>query len=488
VRARSLPSIFAGTLALVVATVGAVRAEPAVRLGTSSDAQPGLYRVAVAERIPPAVAVTGAYGYTERLAGAPGASHRVAGRLAGAVGVLPWLNVGGVFDARYDRHSGDGGTMLDGGVALRGGGTLGSLRLGAELKAWVPGSEQAATTFRATSLDARALFGADLGSALLALNAGYRLDRGAEAGERAPRLGFGDRAALGLSDFDAVLAGAGVAVPVGRIDVLAEVSANVLIGRGAPPFTQSPLHATAGGRMHLSERLSVELLVDGSLGKRSAVGPAEPLVPLEPRIGGLVGLRYRFVADTSNVAAVPPPAAKPAAPVAVRPVAPVDAPFEVTLTDEEGAPVRGAEVTVEVGDRTEVLTGDHPGLYRNERVPKGAAKLVVKAPGFEPFERDVIVEPGKSVRLPATLKSLPAPSQVRGMVRSFGGQALAAKVRVDPLGLETTTDETGAFQLDVAPGSYEVTIQAEGYESQRRKVRIDPQGVVILNADLVRKK
>jgi hypothetical protein len=127
-------------------------------------------------------------------------------------------------------------------------------------------------------------------------------------------------------------------------------------------------------------------------------------------------------------------------------------------------------------------------VYRHDRVPKGPAKLVVKAPGYEPFERDVVVEPGKSVRLPAKLKALPPPSQVRGVVRSFGGQVLVAKVRVDPLGVETTTDETGAFQVDVAPGSYDVTIEAEGYESQRRQVRVDAQGVVILNADLVRKK
>jgi uncharacterized membrane protein len=191
---------------------------------------------------------------------------------------------------------------------------------------------------------------------------------------------------------------------------------------------------------------------------------------------------------TKAATIVATPAPVTATPKVLPPAAPAaDAPFEVVVVDEQGVPVRGADVAVKVGDQSVPLAGDD-GRYRNERVPKGPAKLLIQAPGYEPFERDVVVEPGKSVSLPTTLKSLPPPSQVRGVVRSFGGQGLVAKVRVEPLGVETTTDETGAFQVDVPPGSYGVTIEAPGYESQRRQVRVDTQGVVILNADLVRKK
>jgi hypothetical protein len=377
--------------------------------------------------------------------------------------------------------------MLDGALAARVAAKLGSLRLGAELKGWLPGAEDAATTFGATSVDARLLFGAYFGGAIAAVTAGYRLDRSAEAGERAPRLGFGDRAALGLSDFDAVLIGVGAVVPLGAVEILAEVSGDVLVGAGAPSVAASPLHATAGARWALSAPLSLELLVDGSLGKRPKVGATEPLVPIDPRIGGLIGLRYRFTPKrAAPVAATPTP--HRVAPAVTPPAAvPADAPFEVVLVDEQGVPVRGADVTLRSGEQSAPLTGDDAGRYRNEHVPKGPAKLVIKAPGYEPFERDVVVEPGKAMSLPAALKSLPPPSQVRGVVRTFGGRALVAKVRVEPLGVETTTDETGAFQVDVAPGSYDVTIEAPGYETQRRQVRVDAQGVVILNADLVRK-
>jgi hypothetical protein len=486
VRAPRNASSLVGIPALLTALAADVCAETVERTSAASDAQPGIVRVPVAESTRPTVALSGAYGYTEKLDGARGASHRLGGRLAGAVGVLPWLNLGTIANARHDRHPGDSGTLLDGALAARVAAEIGSLRVGGEVKGWVPGAEEARTTFGAVSLDARLLFAARLGGALAALTAGYRLDRGAEAGERAPRLGFGDRAALGLSEFDAVLVGAGVAVPFGRVEALAEVSGDLLVGGGAPPLVESPLRATAGARLALSERLSLELLVDGTLGKRPRVGPVEPLVPIEPRIGGLFGLRYRFMPERVSSVAPAPVRVEPK--VVSAPAAPVDAPFEVVLVDEQGVPVRGADVALRSGDRSAPLTGDDSGRYRNEHVPKGPAKLVIKAPGYEPFERDVVVEPGKRVSLPAALKSLPAPSQVRGIVRTFGGQALVAKVRLEPVGVETTTDDSGAFQVDVAPGNYEVTIEAPGYQTQRRQVRVDAQGVVILNADLVRKR
>jgi hypothetical protein len=477
-----------GILAALAITAGDARAETDGRIGTASDAQPGIVRVPIAVGTEPAVALSAGYGYTEQLEDAPGASHRVAGRVAGAASVLPWLTLGAIASTRHDRHSGDSGTLLDGALAARAVAALGSLRLGAELKGWVPGAEDGGTAFGAASLDARLLCGAELERLLVAFTAGYRLDRGAEAGERAPRLGFGDRAALGLSEFDAVLVALGVAVPLGPAQILAELSADLLVGSDAPSVVESPLRASAGARLSLSERLSLELLVDGSLSERPEVGPAAPLVPIEPRIGGLVGLRYRFIpAPVATAAVAPRPtpvtaAVEPAAPV------PVEVPFGVALVDEGGAPVRNADVTLQVDARRLPLGGDDSGRYRNENVPKGPARLVIHAPGYEPFEREVVVGAAAAETLRATLKSLPPPSQVRGIVRSFAGQALVAKVRLEPVGVETTTDATGAFQVDVAPGSYDVTIEAPGYETQRRQVRVDAQGVVILNADLVRKK
>jgi len=191
---------------------GAAHGSPS---GPASDAQPGLHRVAIAERAEPAIAVTAGYGFTEALSTDDGAHHRLALKLAGAFAALPWLNVGPSLDARYDLHAEDSGAVIDPALSARAVAALRDLRLGVELRGWAPGAESAASTFEALSLDARMLAGAVLDSARLAAAAGYRFDRSARAGENASRLGFGDRVALGLSDFDAVLLATGAGIGLG---------------------------------------------------------------------------------------------------------------------------------------------------------------------------------------------------------------------------------------------------------------------------------
>ena len=73
--------------------------------------------------------------------------------------------------------------------------------------------------------------------------------------------------------------------------------------------------------------------------------------------------------------------------------------------------------------------------------------------------------------------------QIRGLVRSFKGANLSAEIKIDPLDLTLHTQD-GRFEADVAPGKYEVTITAPGYETQHRRVEVEKNGVTLLNADL----
>lgn len=464
--------------------VGTASAAPTE--GVASDAQPGLYRVGVADPAESALAATMGYGFTEAQRDDDGAHHRLSLRLAGAVAPTEWLSLAPAIDGRYDIHPNDSGAVIDAALAVRGSVSAGDVRLGVELRPWVPGSEDVSTTFKALSLDSRLLAGVAFGNALIGASAGYRLDRSEQAGQDAAGLGPGDRVSLGLSEFDAVIVGLGGRVFVGNTELLAEASGDLLVGGGAPPLSESPLRATAGVRQALSKRLSAEFLVDVSLSSRAEALPSSALVPIEPRVSGFIGIRYRFASEASEAPAseAPPP---DAAPVPVTPVLAKEAPLEVVVLDDQGSAVPDAKVRFTSGPTSRELVRDAAGPYRDEHVPAGSGTLVVEATGFERLEKRFEIEAGKPLKLDVTLTALPPPSQVRGVVRSFGGTGLAARVRVAPLGAELATDASGAFQVDVPPGAYEVTIEADGYETQTRQVRVDAQGVVILNVDLVKK-
>jgi len=44
--------------------------------------------------------------------------------------------------------------------------------------------------------------------------------------------------------------------------------------------------------------------------------------------------------------------------------------------------------------------------------------------------------------------------------------------------------EDGHFEIDLPPGAYEITISSRGYKPHRRSVRIEGNGVSILNVDM----
>jgi hypothetical protein len=75
-------------------------------------------------------------------------------------------------------------------------------------------------------------------------------------------------------------------------------------------------------------------------------------------------------------------------------------------------------------------------------------------------------------------------SQIRGMVRAFDGQPLRASVRVQPGDLSAETDADGRFSLNVPPGKYTVTLQADGYSARTQSCVVDEAGITVLNVEL----
>ena len=484
-------------------------------VGASASGLPGLGRVAVAapKELPHAGAALGiGYGFTEAQNvpnAEPGAHQRASSTLALMAQPLRFLSAALVLDGRYDSHPDDAlgsssSTVGEPRLFVRANEAVGrSFALGAQLGVWVPGGEAPSVRFDASTLDALLLAtyapaGSDLA---LALNAGYRIDRSAEVlGARdRPRLRAGDRLALHLSDSDAILLGLGASKRLGggtarasRVELLGELTWDVLVGAKAPAALESPLRLGLGARYHLKEddesfgALQLEARAELSLSARPSAGPTDALVPIDPRFAIIVGVRW-----TPALGARPKPmsdANGAAGAGSAGGPAPVASAVRGRVTAaESGAAIASARVTVTSDDpaqpneRTAETGAD--GTFQVTELRPGRVHVVVKATGFDDASADTSAAATAAV-VEVVMKKTIKPGQLRGLVRSFNGKPLAATIRVEPLGVEAKTDADGTFQIDVPPGSYEVVVAAPGHAGQRRPVQVEENGVTILNADL----
>jgi hypothetical protein len=162
------------------------------------------------------------------------------------------------------------------------------------------------------------------------------------------------------------------------------------------------------------------------------------------------------------------------------------------VVDASGAPVPNAVVSLKFVEGSEFLaTTNEAGKFVFDAVPPGQAALTANAPGF--LQGAWHVEIGDNLsdlgrRVLEPIEEEPPGSQIRGMVQSFKGDKIPASVVVEPLGIELRCTEDGMFQVDVPPGTYELSVSAPGYATQKRKVVVEENGVSILNIDLRRRK
>jgi hypothetical protein len=105
-----------------------------------------------------------------------------------------------------------------------------------------------------------------------------------------------------------------------------------------------------------------------------------------------------------------------------------------------------------------------------------AVPLAATEPGAHPGAPPEPAEPtAEAPRLPS--------GQLRGLVRSLSGRPIQAEIRVEPTG-RALRAAGGRFEIDVAPGTYEVTIAAPGFATQKRRVQVEQNGVTLLDVDL----
>jgi hypothetical protein len=472
------------------------------------DGLPGLDQVALPRFATKtfAFSLSGGYGYTEAQAREKEGHHRASGGLGAGLLYFPSLAFGVSSAFRYDKHpsdarGGDDGGVLDLRLAARRGAMFGAHALGLELAYGAPGSESIAGGLGHPRLDARALYSLSLASnTLLGLNLGYRFDDSAGSVNAPTQLRRGDRVALGLSEYDALLLGLGVDQFFGKSEVFCEFSADFLIETGAPPLFQSPFRAALGFRQHLSDSSTVGLIVSSTFSDRAPSEAADPLVPVEPRLNTRFLYSIALGPSKANVPAIVQPKPVEEKPVEEKPAPPpaeVPPPpeprtgsIQIVVTDFRGHPISDANVVAEITKAGEtepvvvVIPLRERNVYEAPDLPLGDTVIVVRAELLRELRQPAKTEAGKAVQTQIQLEKAAAGTLLRGYVRAFSGESVPATIRITPGDHTIQCDSDGAFQMEVPPGTYEVSIEAPGFLSQKRRLSVTKDGVTLLNVDL----
>ncbi len=452
--------------------------------GVADDGLTGFGHVGLFDDQEPSLSLAGTVGFglIEEQPTTTGSTTRLMGRLGVGVRATEWFAASLYLDGRYDSHPDDAmgpddSMVGDPELRLRAGTALDSgMLLGAEVAIWVPGRDAPSIEFAATTLQLKALLGYRMDGLVLAANLGFRLDNSASSIDDAGQLRPGDRISLGVSDFNAIPIGLAAAYQDNSFEVFGAVHLAVLLGDVAE-FMNSPLGADLGLRYALSDSFGLELRGEASFSSRPTQGPTDPLVRIDPRFAVFAGVRYGLgfsepppIEDEEFVEEEPPP--------------PQTGTLTGVLRGEDDQPIPGATVTVKVGNVEKSATSDEQGNYEIADVPLGTGTLTVRAEGFDETTSQIKVEPGVNSQSDIELTESTPSGQLRGLVRSFAGEGVPAKITVSPGDISAETEQDGSFEIDIAPGSYEVTIEAKGYTSQTRSVSIDENGVTVLNVEL----
>jgi hypothetical protein len=476
--------------ALLSAPVAAAQPESVDREGATSSGLCGLIFTGQ-PRCVQGLTLSGTAGVGTTQLG--GSHHRLIGNLGLAYVPLDWLALSLEFDGRIDIHPDEvGGKNVTGTgdpwLHARAGWPLKrGVSLGGEVGIWLPGNDAPSFSADATTVDIKALTSWAKAAerwALLGM-VGTRIDNSANSAPDLARLRHGDRVALGLSDAHALLLGAGVAHrPITKLQVFAELSGNLLLGKAAPKLLESPLRAAAGARWFFFREFSLELSLIAALSQRPSTAPSAPLVPIEPRVSALAGLRYRMLGKQ--------PAPAPVAPTPPEPLPSEEPPALATLrgvlTDKVGAALPDVAVLLnsEVAEQ-ETIT-DAEGRYTFKDLAPGKVTLSAHAPGFKANMWEVEVRAPLTNAPAEALEPADNKGSLRCLVRSFRSEPLKAEIVVrDARGrrvAEGSTDERGLLEIPLTPGQYRVMIDAPGYRSQRTNVQVAPNEVAILNVDM----
>jgi hypothetical protein len=479
-------------LRLALAVFALIRvANAQSHVGPGARGLPALGHVAVAERSTEAASIGFDLGYqlVEPLTGEQASHHAAAGTLGGAVPLSPWAVVGASLHGLYMRHPEDERGDDNSGVGYpavhaRLGSYEGPLGLGCEVTGWFPGQDAPSLDWDATSISVSALIShrAETSPWTYSVNVGYGWDNSAAAAPPIRSMRRGDRVALGASSYDSVRAGLAAGYQNERTLFFGELSGDWLYATTSP--ATSPVRVAFGVRHLLSKGLLVEARGQFGLSARQDFA-SDVYQPYEPRFAVFLGPRFTF--GVPEPTQIPHPNPQPPPVVLVKASAPLTV-FELSgqVADERDAPLSQVQVYAKRGAWEARVESAPDGTFRFRGVPSGDIELRAVTVDYEPRTLSVVVGGTDAVvTIPILhLEAEHLSAQVEGIVRAFDGNPLSATVLLQPGHQTLHTDTNGNFRVEVAPGTYDVAISADGYEGRTHTVTVQAEGVVIVNAEL----
>ena len=234
-------------------------------------------------------------------------------------------------------------------------------------------------------------------------------------------------------------------------------------------FGSFPHWVTPGVRVFPLEELAFDAAVRIGLAQREYPG-----VPATPPWRLVIALSYtldprpevveREIVKTIEVAPETPPAPPPPAEgtVAGR-----------VVSSPGGAPVADARIAYANG--RSVQLGDAQGRFGSYVLPEGKVKLTVSAERYLPSTVEVEVIAGKATPLDIELR--PDPSKQPGtlvvVVNDAKGRPIDARISVgEPANRSGMTGPDGRFSFEVLPGTYPITVTADGLPSETRDATV----------------
>jgi hypothetical protein len=444
-------------IGFVVSSASQAAAQPKL-VGDGPSALPAMDRVGYAsyseERV--SGAFTTDYGYTESVLGENDSHHRFQGRLAASLVPINWLALALRFDGRYDIHSIRGQGDDDGfagktNVVARASYELNkAIHFGAETVLWVPGGKTPAKAFKGTSLDLN-LIGSFLpGSEEVVISslAGFRFDNSAHAVNDADTMSLSDRLALSVSEANAVLLGLAESWRAGALEMLAEWTWDLYVGKRAPSVVKSPIRLALGVRWWQSDAFQLEALLGFTPSGRPTVNVDTPLTVIEPRFW--IGLSAHYSLPLHQ----PPKEAKPS-------LGYVSGRVKTTA----GVGISDMQVTVLDIPSLGAVT-DKTGSFSVNDVPVGRRTIEFSGNGWQ--NKSITIAISKGMNQPIEIVFNPTARTLRGVVLTPSKEPIPKAtvwIGKGDDGVETQTDDAGRFEFrDVPVESRELKIKADGWE------------------------